>query len=198
MNGGFNDAREFVEALVMRDETAWDVFQNEYVPYIYTIAKSVSAKLTHEDVEDVVMIVIDILLRSALESIRGDTFSELKGYIAKITFHTCINLLRRMNVINIVHGNEERDLLGNLAAQGPREGHFDDEATDRIFLQEAMSFLKDICRQILRLRFYEGHTQKVIARIVGIPEGTVASHLHRCLIEMLKITVTMSVEKERK
>jgi RNA polymerase sigma-70 factor (ECF subfamily) len=50
---------------------------------------------------------------------------------------------------------------------------------ERADLHAALSCLDDRDRQLLRLRYDEDLTQAVIARRLGIPEGTVKVRLHR-------------------
>ena len=60
----------------------------------------------------------------------------------------------------------------------------------RRFLADALARLADDGRQILVLRYYAELTVPEIARIIGCPEGTVKSRLHRALDQLRRLLST--------
>jgi RNA polymerase sigma-70 factor, ECF subfamily len=86
--------------------------------------------------------------------------------------------------------NEARRLIGREARHGHRElvdtlpehTDRDDEfagATTRMTVEHAMRRLGDRDQRVLRLRYAEDLTQGEVARLLGVPEGTVKVRLHR-------------------
>lgn len=57
---------------------------------------------------------------------------------------------------------------------------------ERIDLYDALERLPEQYRQIIQLRYFDGLTNREIAKHLGIPEGTVASQLSRAMQRMRK------------
>ena len=51
-------------------------------------------------------------------------------------------------------------------------------------VQQALDLLSDEDRQVILLRDLQGHSYEEIAEILGIPQGTVRSRLHRARLEL--------------
>jgi RNA polymerase sigma-70 factor, ECF subfamily len=87
--------------------------------------------------------------------------------------------------------NEARRLIGREARRGHRElvetlpdhAYRDDDefagATTRMTVEHALRRLGDRDQRMLRLRYAEDLTQGEVARLLGVPEGTVKVRLHR-------------------
>jgi RNA polymerase sigma-70 factor (ECF subfamily) len=88
--------------------------------------------------------------------------------------------------------NEARRLIGREARHGHRElvetlpEHADDDEDDefagaatRMTVEHALRRLGDRDQRVLRLRYAEDLTQGEVARLLGVPEGTVKVRLHR-------------------
>ncbi|MGI6403705.1 MAG: RNA polymerase sigma factor [Oscillospiraceae bacterium] len=61
------------------------------------------------------------------------------------------------------------------------------DASERVTVVEAMSRLSYQERQIIVLSVLQGYTTKEIARILGSPQGTISSKLHRSLAKLRKM-----------
>ena len=77
------------------------------------------------------------------------------------------------------------DQLLTQARQKPQNGNSDDE--EYKLLQQAMARLSPEQRGLLTLRYSEDFDLAQIAEILGIPEGTVKSRLHRTLEKLRQI-----------
>jgi RNA polymerase sigma-70 factor (ECF subfamily) len=87
--------------------------------------------------------------------------------------------------------NEARRLIGRQARRGSRELaataglEVDSEDPElagtalRVSVEQALGTLADGDRRLLRLRYGEDLSQSEVARLLGVPEGTVKVRLHR-------------------
>lgn len=60
----------------------------------------------------------------------------------------------------------------------------DDEVAERLVVRQAVDELPDPRRTIMFLAFWEGHSHAEIAEKVGLPLGTVKSHVRRGLVKL--------------
>jgi len=61
------------------------------------------------------------------------------------------------------------------------------DASERVTVVQALSRLSYQERQIIVLSVLQGYTTKEIARILGSPQGTISSKLHRSLAKLRKM-----------
>ncbi|WP_321992597.1 RNA polymerase sigma factor [Marispirochaeta aestuarii] len=66
----------------------------------------------------------------------------------------------------------------------PEQGSM--EAEDRHFLYKVLNKMKEEDRSLILLKEIEGYSLKDVAELMGIPEGTVKSRLHRARNTMIK------------
>lgn len=64
------------------------------------------------------------------------------------------------------------------------------ELSDSVTVAQALATLSQQERQIINLSVMQGYTTKEIAAIIGSPQGTVSSKLHRALIKLRKLIET--------
>ncbi|WP_129338979.1 RNA polymerase sigma factor [Cellulomonas endophytica] len=69
------------------------------------------------------------------------------------------------------------------SAAPPEEGH-EVDLTDRLVVTDELAKLAPEPRQVLQLAFYDGLTHVQIAERLGLPLGTVKSHIHRGLARL--------------
>lgn len=78
------------------------------------------------------------------------------------------------------HAGRRRELsVEDPEALLPAAPAGDDEAVDRLTAQGAVSGLDDLDRRLIALRYRDDQTTARIAKLVGMPEGTVKVRLHR-------------------
>jgi len=111
-------------------------------------------------------------------SFRGD--SSVYTWLYRIALNTIFkyrrNQARENNKISI-------DDITNLAAEGNPE-KYTVEKSDRQLIKNLVYQLPKKCQEVLVLRYYEDCDYSTIARILGIPIGTVRSRLHRTLSKL--------------
>jgi RNA polymerase sigma-70 factor, ECF subfamily len=164
-----DDTRD--DALIARclahDEDAWRVLVGRYTSYVYSIALR-GFGFSDEEARDVVQ---ESFLR-VFESLRGYRGEgEFRGWLRQVARTTSLAHLRRRRPVEPID-------------EGLRDPAQEEtlERIERAFeLREALALLDRPCREVLSLFFFEGRPYKEIAAALGVPEGTVASRLARCL-----------------
>ena len=161
-------------ALVARcrdgDQAAWAELVESYSRYVYSIS-SRAFRLRDHDAEEVFQ---EVFARAyeRLDSLRDA--GALRPWIAQMTRHLCIDRLRA--------GSRE-----DVRAEAP-ETATPDEALERIdealTVREAMAGMPDHCQEILDRFFARDESYRVIAEELGIPQGTIASRISRCLAKL--------------
>jgi RNA polymerase sigma factor (sigma-70 family) len=159
-------------ALVARcrvgDDDAWRELVERFSRYVYAIAVQ-GFRLSQQDAEDVFQ---DVFARvyERLGSLRDD--DAVRPWIAQLTRRVCIDRLRA--------GSRESDAdLADLPEQ-PAEDALAvlEEAFD---VHEAMAELPQNCQQILDRFFARDESYRTIGDTLGLPAGTIASRISRCL-----------------
>ncbi|MBN1124258.1 MAG: RNA polymerase sigma factor [Sedimentisphaerales bacterium] len=98
----------------------------------------------------------------------------------KITNNKCSDWLRKQQKRSRLNGQ-----LAEHVQSQPDQTNNDDEEEE--FLRAAVTRLSTDRRALLDLRYREGFDLSRIAEILGIPEGTVKSRLHRTVNELRTI-----------
>lgn len=114
--------------------------------------------------------------------------SSLRGWLCIIARSKSLDRLRRRRV------RPDQDKARVVCS--PAESDFSDErASARLCperheaLQRSLALLRVEYRSSLELAYFDGYTQREIAEILGIPEGTVKSFLRRGLQQLREIFV---------
>jgi RNA polymerase sigma factor (sigma-70 family) len=150
------------------DDDAWRELVERFSRYVYAIAVQ-GFRLGQQDAEDVFQ---DVFARvyERLGSLRDD--EAVRPWIAQLTRRVCIDRLRT--------GSRESDAdlddLPELPAEdalGALEQAFD--------VHEAMAELPQNCQQILDRFFARDESYRTIGDNLGLPAGTIASRISRCL-----------------
>jgi RNA polymerase sigma factor (sigma-70 family) len=149
------------------DEDAWRELVTRFSRYVYAICCQ-AYRLSQEDAEEVFQ---EVFTRTYehLEKLRSD--EAIRPWIGQLTRRTCIDRLRASSREEIVDpetmpgGADET--MGTL-----------DEA---FAVHEAMAALSENCREILDRFFAQDESYHTIGAALGIPSGTIASRISRCL-----------------
>jgi len=159
-------------ALVARcrvgDDDAWRELVERFSRYVYAIAVQ-GFRLSQQDAEDVFQEVF-ARVYERLGSLRDD--EAVRPWIAQLTRRVCIDRLRA--------GSRDSDAdLADLPEQ-PAEDTLGalEEAFD---VHEAMAELPQNCQQILDRFFARDESYRTIGDNLGLPAGTIASRISRCL-----------------
>lgn len=165
--GGSEDA-ELVAGCRAGDAQAWAALVERYARYVYAIAHQ-GYRLRGSDAEDAFQ---EVFLRvyERLGSLRDP--EALRPWIAQLTRRVCLDRLERA-------GREEAAGL----ERGPEEGVLD-ELDEALAVREALAELPDECREVLDRFFCRDESYRTIGAALGIPAGTIASRISRCLSKL--------------
>jgi len=115
------------------------------------------------------------------EEVAQEAFTELllrwgsidnpEGFVRTVAVNRCRDIGRRRTV-------RDRALRRMRTREDPVAGDY---------LVDALQELEPELRETVVLRYYLDHTVPEIARIVGIPTGTVKSRLHRALARLAEL-----------
>jgi RNA polymerase sigma factor (sigma-70 family) len=159
-------------ALVARcragDDGAWRELVDRFSRYVYAIAVQ-GFRLSQQDAEDVFQ---DVFARvyERLGSLRDD--DAVRPWIAQLTRRVCIDRLRSRTR----ESDADLDSLPEVPAEDELTAL--EEAFD---VHEAMAELPENCRVILDRFFARDESYRTIGDTLGLPAGTIASRISRCL-----------------
>ena len=152
----------------MGDDDAWRELVDRFSRYVYAIAVQ-GFRLGQQDAEDVFQ---DVFARvyERLDSLRDD--EAVRPWIAQLTRRVCIDRLRS--------GSRESDADLDELPELPAEDSLTalEEAFD---VHEAMAELPENCQVILDRFFARDESYRTIGDTLGLPAGTIASRISRCL-----------------
>jgi RNA polymerase sigma-70 factor (ECF subfamily) len=142
---------------------AWDDLVLSYSRYVYAIV-SQGYRLTGPDAEDAFQ---DVFLRvyDRLDTLRDP--ESIRPWIAQLTRRVCLDRLGRREVPPDV-GLETTEATI-------------DELDEAFTVREALGQLSEECREVLDRFFCRDESYRTIGEALGIPPGTIASRISRCL-----------------
>ena len=162
-------------ALVARcragDADAWGELVERFSRYVYAICAQ-GFRLDAHDAEDVFQ---DVFARvyEHLDRLRDD--EAIRPWIAQLTRRLCIDRLRASSRVTVVADEE-------LEPRGADE--------TLAILDEAMTVRAGLdgvgpdCREILDRFFARDESYRTIGDALGLPSGTIASRISRCLAKL--------------
>jgi RNA polymerase sigma-70 factor (ECF subfamily) len=165
MEGGASDA-----ALVARcragETAAWNELVERFSRYVYAICTQ-AFRLSEHDAEDVFQ---DVFTRvyTHLDRLRDD--ESFRPWLAQLTRRTCLDRLRSGSRETPAEEIEPPDVDESLA-----------QLDDALTVHEALAGLADNCRDILDRFFARDESYRTIGDALGLPAGTIASRISRCL-----------------
>jgi RNA polymerase sigma-70 factor (ECF subfamily) len=148
------------------DREAWRDLVAEYSRYVYAIIMR-GYRLPESDAEDVFQ---DVFARvfERLETLRDD--DALRGWIAQVTRNLCSDHLRRAHPHEELTEATVTDVDDRLA-----------DLDDALAVRQALTRLPQGCAEILDRFFCRDESYRTIGTALGIPPGTIASRISRCL-----------------
>jgi RNA polymerase sigma factor (sigma-70 family) len=159
---------DLVAACRAGDDAAWRELVERFSRYVYAIAVQ-AFRLPPQDAEDVFQ---DVFTRvyERLGSLRED--EAVRPWIGQLTRRLCIDHLRA--------GSKEVDAAAEELAELPAEDALA-EIEEAFDVHEAMAGLSGNCRDILDRFFAKDESYRTIGENLGLPAGTIASRISRCL-----------------
>ena len=153
------------------DQEAWAALVERFSRYVYAIATQ-GFRLREHDAEDVFQEVF-AKVYERLDSLRSD--EAIQPWIAQLTRRVCVDRLRS--------GSREESTDETELEADPDEDALAriDEALD---VHDAMAGLPENCREILDRFFARDESYRTIGEALGIPSGTIASRISRCLARL--------------
>lgn len=161
-------------ALVARcragDHAAWDALVEQYARYVYAIALQ-AFRLQPADAEDVFQ---EVFLRAyeRVGSLRDD--GALRPWLAQLTRNCCIDRLRR----------DGRERPTEDAGDGSEADETLERIDEAMAIRDALDRLSPECREVLDRFFCRDESYRTIGAALGLPGGTIASRISRCLTKL--------------
>lgn len=163
---GLSDG-ELVRRARAGEERAYGTLVERYMRSAYVVALSVTRR--HEDAEDAAQESFLVALERLEECRSPEKFG---GWFMTIVRNRSRNLVRRESL-------RTADPVPDTArSHEPTPEGSTERSELRSLLGEALSELNEVQRQIVLLHDMEGWKHREIAERLGIPSGTVRSHLH--------------------
>ena len=157
-----------VAACLAGDESAWNGLVDRFARYVFAITRQ-AFRLPPDDAEDVFQEVF-ARIYDRLGTLRDP--DALRPWIAQLTRRECIDKLRantREAPVDDLPEHEE-DVLDRI-----------EEAFD---VHAALDSLPGECREVLDRFFCRDESYRTIGDQLGLPSGTIASRISRCLARL--------------
>ncbi|MCY7303781.1 MAG: sigma-70 family RNA polymerase sigma factor [Thermoleophilia bacterium] len=164
-DGELSDA-QLVAGCRKGDPAAWNALVERFSRYVSAIATQ-AFRLSEHDAEDVFQ---DVFAKTyeRLGSLRSD--DAIRPWIGQLTRNCCLDLLRSSSRVVLVEEPEERiadEVIAKL-----------DEA---MAVRTSLARLSPECQEVLDRFFSRDESYRTIGAALGIPAGTIASRISRCL-----------------
>ena len=149
------------------DSQAFGVLVGRYMRAAYAVSLSVTGR--HDDAEDAAQEAFMVALARLDDCRTPDRFA---GWLLTIVRNRARNLVRREVL------RDTDDLPETAASRGRTPEKAAEHAELQERLEAALRRLPEVQREIVLLHDLEGWRHREIAEHLGIPSGTVRSHLH--------------------
>ena len=155
------------------DQNAFAELVQRYRERVFQLAVSIIGPGFAPEAEEITQ---DVFVRvyHALASFRGE--SQFSSWIYRITFNLAVNLKRHVRY-KVTHLNE-KVLVSKASAEVDPLSRLESVQQDQQ-LMAAIDELPEVYQSTLRLHYWMGTNIAEIADLLGIPENTVKSYLHR-------------------
>jgi RNA polymerase sigma factor (sigma-70 family) len=155
------------------DQRAWNELVERFSRYVYAICVQ-AFRLSSHDAEDVFQEVFARVYQH-LERLRSD--EAIRPWIAQLTRRLCIDRLRASSRESPA---PDDDLEFEAAGTDETLAKLDDAMSVRDGLEQ----LGENCKEILDRFFCRDESYTTIGEALGIPAGTIASRISRCLAKL--------------
>jgi RNA polymerase sigma-70 factor (ECF subfamily) len=151
------------------EEDAWHELVERFSRYVYAVCTK-GFRLSDSDAEDVFQ---EVFARaySHLDSLRDD--AALRPWLAQLTRRLCIDSLAR--------SRREQPAAEPIADELTDDLDEIDEIDEAFTVREALATLPEPCQDIIDRFFTRDQSYRTISAELGLPAGTIASRIARCL-----------------
>ncbi len=166
--GARTEDAELVRRCRAGEEGAWSELVERYSRYVHAIVVQ-GYRLRGPDAEDAFQ---DVFLRvyDRLGSLRNP--DALRPWVAQLTRRVCLDRVAAL-------GREEPAGVEPAETAG-----FADELDEAFAVREALAELPEECREVLDRFFCRDESYRTIGAALGLPHGTIASRISRCLARL--------------
>ena len=178
-DGGLTD-EELIARVVSGDQSSYDVLVGRYSDLVYTIVLRIL--WNEEDAADVAQ---EAFVRAyrALPRFRGD--SKFSSWLYRIAVNRALTHLARRKRRSAGDA-EVADAADGMPGAEPILGSSEADpeqqvvaAEERALVREAVAKLPPRYRAVITLFYLEERSYKEVAGVLGVPVGTLKTHLHR-------------------
>jgi RNA polymerase sigma-70 factor (ECF subfamily) len=155
------------------DQPAFAELVRRYSALVFRLAVSILGPEFIPDAEDVAQEVF-LKVHHAIASFRGE--AEFSSWIYRVAFNQAVNLKARVR-FRSPHADET--VLYRAAAPEPGPHRQSETAQRDRVLAECMRTLPEVYQSALRLYYWLDAGVAEVAELLGIPENTAKSYLHR-------------------
>jgi RNA polymerase sigma factor (sigma-70 family) len=166
MAAALSDA-ELVARCRAGEETAWNELVERFSRYVYAICTQ-GFRLGKQDAEDVFQEAFARVYEH-LDRLRSD--EALRPWLAQLTRRLCVDRLRT--------GRRETPL--DEEAEPPGTDETIASLDEAMTIRACLDAIGDPCREILDRFFARDQSYRAIGDALGLPAGTIASRISRCL-----------------
>jgi len=170
---GMDDSELIREFLETRDSALFGRLAGRYQARVFRLAVSILGPGFEPEAEEVVQEVFLLVYRH-LETFRLD--SRFGTWLYRIAYNRAIDA-RRTARLRLPHLDEEA--LSDRAAPQSDPARLFEEAEHARTVRACVDELPDLYRAVLYLHYWNEAKIPEIGELLGIPEGTVKSYLHR-------------------
>ena len=167
--------QELVTALRLRDDQAFSYLYDNYSGALYSIIKQIikDTELANDVLQEVF---INIWRRiESYDATKGRLFT----WMLNIARNASIDTIRSKGFQNT---QKNQELSNNVDINVSSQVMTPD--TDNIGLRKTLGNLKNEHRILIELAYFKGYTHEEIAKIEGIPLGTVKTRIRNALLQL--------------
>ena len=155
------------------DEPAFAELVRRYSDSVFRLAVSILGQGFAAEAEEVAQEVF-IKVHHAITSFRGE--AEFSSWIYRVTFNQAVNLKARVRYRN---PHVDDAVLARAATADPGPHRQLETARRDEALAECIQTLPEVYQSALRLYYWLGASVAELAALLGVPENTAKSYLHR-------------------
>lgn len=157
----------------MGDQNAFAELVRRYRDRVFRLALSILGRGFDGEAEEVAQEVFTRIYY-ALDQFRGE--AAFGSWVYRVTFNQAVNLKSRVRY-RAPHVNEEA--LQRRATQGIGPEEQLALKKQKQAVEECIGELPEVYQAALRLHYWMGASMVEIAELIGVPENTVKSYMHR-------------------